>query len=200
MRKVSKLIIAGSLLFCGIVTMSFGLPEEIKGWFIAGTEPDSYEIGLEQDATRGGKVAFMKSTESKIKGFGTLMQSFVPTDYLGKKVKLSGYIRSKDIVGWSGMWLRIDGDPVGNKGPKMLGFDNMQDRPIKGTTDWKLYEIVLEVPAETKGISYGVLTSGTGSIWMDDLKFEIVEKSIPTTKRQDDINLEKPTNTSFEEN
>jgi AraC family transcriptional regulator len=27
----------------------------------------------------------------------------------------------------------------------MVAFDNMQDRPIKGTTDWQRYEVVLDV-------------------------------------------------------
>jgi hypothetical protein len=200
MKKVSKFILSGTLLICGILTMSFTLQEEIKGWFLAGNSPESYEIGIEYNAERNGKVAYMKSTQSKIKGFGTMMQSFVPNDYLGKTVKLSGYIKSKDVIGWSGMWMRIDGAICENKKSKMLGFDNMEDRPIKGTTKWTLYEIVLEVPTEAKNISYGVLTSGTGVVWMDDFKFEIVDKSTLTSKRQNSLNLDKPTNTSFEEN
>jgi hypothetical protein len=197
MKKIARIIIASALIVSvfGLLSFKENLQGEVKGWYLAGSSPSSYEIGIEKDLARQGNVAFMKSTENKIKGFGTLMQSFSPKDYLGKKVKLSGYIRSKDLADWAGMWMRIDGEGKDNKSQKMLGFDNMQDRPIKGTTDWKLYEIILEVPVDASNISYGVLTSGTGSIWMDDLQFEIVEKSVPTTKR----NLEKPTNTSFEE-
>ncbi len=33
-----------------------------------------------------------------------------------------------------------------DKGPKMLAFDNMQDRPIKGASNWQRYAVVLEVP------------------------------------------------------
>jgi len=50
---------------------------------------------------------------------------------------LSGYIKSEDVNGWSGMWMRIDGESN-----QQLGFDNMRDRAIKGTTDWKIYVIV----------------------------------------------------------
>ncbi len=79
------------------------------------------------------------------------MQSISAENYLDKRLRLSGFIKSKDVNGWSGMWMRIDGD-----NGKQLGFDNMQTRPIKGTTDWKQYEIVLDVPANSKTINYGV--------------------------------------------
>jgi hypothetical protein len=122
------------------------------------------------------------------------MQSFVPEDYLGKRVKLSGYIKSQNVLAWAGMWFRIDGDPR----EKELGFDNMQNRPIKGTTDWKKYEIVLDVPMNSKYIAYGVLLSSMGKVWIDDLHFEIVSKDTPVTNITPQLN-NKPMNTSFEE-
>jgi hypothetical protein len=30
-----------------------------------------------------------------------------------------------------------------DKGKDMIAFDNMQDRPIEGTTDWQRYDAVL---------------------------------------------------------
>lgn len=200
MKKIVKLIIASTLLVSVLGMFSFKeeLENEVKGWFKAGNSPDSYEIGIETDAARGGKVAYMKSIKPKIKGFGSLMQQFIPSEYLGKRVRLSGYLKTKDVLGWSGMWMRIDGEAVQGKSPKMLGFDNMNDRRIVGTTDWKQYEIVLDVPSDSKLIAYGILTSGTGLIWMDDLKFEIIDKNIPTTSGSK-YNLDKPTNTSFED-
>ena len=201
MKKIRKIIIASTLLISVVGLFSFNeeVEGEVKGWFKAGNSPESYEIGIESDVARGGKVAYMKSIKPKIKGFGSLMQGFIPTEYLGKRVKLSGHLKTKDVQGWSGMWMRIDGETVQGKSAKMLGFDNMNDRRITGTTDWKQYEIILDVPSESKLIAYGILISGTGSIWMDDLKFEIVENTVSTTKNSNSYNLEKPTNTSFED-
>jgi len=54
----------------------------------------------------------------------------------------------------AGFWLRIDG----KENPKQqLGFDNMNNRPVKGTTDWKLYQIVLDVPENSGLINFGAL-------------------------------------------
>ena len=161
---------------------------------MAGSNPESYEIGIEKNTERNGNVAYLKSKDSKIKGFGTIMQSFDPNNYLGKKVKLTAYIKANNVKDWAGMWLRIDGSSGKN-----LGFDNMGDRPIKGTTPWTKYEIILEVPKTAINISYGVLTSGTGDVLIDDFKFEIIKNSVKSTGHGKTLKLTKPTNTNFEE-
>ena len=55
----------------------------------------------------------------------------------GKFITLRGYLKTEDVDGMSGLWLRLDGHS-GN-----LGFDNMHNRPLKGTNDWAEYTIVL---------------------------------------------------------
>jgi hypothetical protein len=173
---------------------SFKNTKDIKGWILAGSAPSKYEIGVEENSERNGKVGFLKSTKTKIKGeFGTIMQSFFPEEYLGKRLKLSVYIKSEDVKDWAGMWMRVDGE----KG-KTLSFDNMQTRPIEGSTVWKQYQIILDVPKESINLSYGVLLSGTGKVWMDSFEFEVVTNTSTTTGNDAKKNLKKPTNTSFD--
>jgi hypothetical protein len=71
---------------------------------------------------------------------------------------------------------------------KVLGFDNMHDRPITGTTEWTKSQIVLNVPAESSRIAYGVLLGGEGQVWIDDIKFDVVGEDIPTTGRTGEEN------------
>ena len=183
-----------------LVLFSFSSEPEtnVEGWFLAGSEPESYEIGVEKDAEREGSVGFIKSTKNKIKGFGTIMQSFIPEDYIGKRVKLTAYIKTENVDGWVGLWMRVDGPAKkGDKYRESLAFDNMNDRKIKGSTSWQKYEIILDVADEAENLAYGVLLSGTGEAWLDDLTFEIVDKndeSTTTAKKK----LKAPTNTSFE--
>ncbi len=166
---------------------------------MAGSNPENYSIGIEKSAERNSKVGYLKSvgTKNPKNGFGTIMQQFDPEDYLGEKVKLTGYIKSENVKDWAGMWMRVDGD--GHK-KRPLSFDNMQDRPIKGSLNWKKYEIILDVPQESQLIAYGVLVSGMGSVWLDDFKFEIVTEDANTTGTGRASQLERPTNTDFEEN
>lgn len=182
----------------GLLMLSFTkLPNDIKGWFLAGSSPGSYTIGVVKDAQRNGNVGYIKSknTEITVQEFGTIMQQFTPKDYLGKKVKLTGYLKSANVKAWAGMWMRVDGNDK-----KVLSFDNMQDRPIRGTTDWTKYEIILNVPKESKLLAYGVLLSGNGSVWLDDFKFEILQSDEEPTGSGVSFKLDKPTNTGFEEN
>ena len=168
--KTKKIKLAGIILFT--MLSSFKLSSDIKGWFLAGSSPEKYEYGLERGNDETGNIAYLKSKqETKIKPgeFGTLMQSFLPKKYLGKKLKLTANIKTKNVERWCGMWMRIDGKK------KHLAFDNMKNRKIKGSNNWKQYEIVLEVPNESINISYGVLISGKGEVWMDNFNFEIIK-------------------------
>jgi len=63
----------------------------------------------------------------------------------------------------------------------MLGFDNMDDRPVTGTTEWAQHAIVLDVPSEATRFFFGVFQVGPGATWFDDFRFEVVDESVPTT-------------------
>ncbi len=91
---------------------------------------------------------------------------------MGTRIKMTGYIKSEHVADWSGMWLRIDA----KTGNESLGFDNMYDRPVKGTSDWTKCEIIMDVPAESGTLNYGVLINGIGKIWFDNVSFEIIGK------------------------
>ena len=189
MKKTIICSLAGLAMIC---LLSLDLP---KGWFKSGSAPDKYEMGIATSAGANGKnVATIKSTAEKIKGyeFGTLMQSCLPGKYLGKKVKMTGMVKSEQVTGWAGLWLRVD--EADSK--KSLSFDNMYDRRITGTTDWKEYEIILDVPNNSSKLAYGALLSGKGQIWFDNIKFEIVDEHALTTGRS---TLEEPQNLNFED-
>lgn len=176
-----------------VILFSFDLP---SNWFIAGSKPNSYEMGIDNSVQHDGKyAATIKSNTKSIKGFGTLMQSCLPDKYLGKKVKISGFMRSENVTGWAGFWFRVDQA----NSAKSLAFDNMQDRAIKGTTEWKQYEIILEVPKNASNLAYGALLSGTGQIWFSNIKFEEVSASyVSTGKDKNYVPLSEPANLNFE--
>jgi len=172
-------------------------PQPPKGWFVAGSHRREYVASLDRESRHTGKAsAHFESAVLKTGGFGTLMQVFQAADFRSKRVRLSGYVRSRNVQDWAGLWMRVDG-----AGGKSLAFDNMQDRPIKGTSDWTKYEIVLNVPAQAEQIAYGILLTGRGDVWMDDLKFEVVGDATTTTT---DGNAGKipdaPVNLDFEQN
>ena len=127
--------------------------------------------------------------------FGTVMQQFNAKEYLGKRMKLSAFIKAENVEGWAGLWMRIDGD-----GAQQLKFDNMQERPIKGTSQWNYYDSVLDIPLEAEIINIGVLLQGKGCIWSDSFTFEEVDHTVETTDFQiEEIIPTEPSNLSFDE-
>jgi hypothetical protein len=93
------------------------------------------------------------------------------------------------------MWMRADGPD------RKIQFDNMDSRPVRGTTGSTRYEIVLDVPADSIDIAFGFfLTKGGGKVWGDNFKFEKVDPSVPLTAPASVAPAlpKEPTNTDFE--
>ena len=168
----------------------------MKSWFMAGSDPQDYELGIDANAVHTGKNSgYIKAKVAEPRGFGTMMQMFKANDYLNKRMRFSAFVKSEGIEAWSGLWMRIDGPQQGS-----LGFDNMQNRPIKGTTDWRKYDVVLDVPQESVAIALGILLSGKGQAWVSEIQFEEVGADVPTTSHERDGELpEKPGNLDFAE-
>lgn len=189
---MKTVLLHSALLGAALSLVSFTLP---TGWFAAGSQPKSYEMGIAAGSGQSGKnAATIKSIETGVTGFGTLMQNSSPGKFLGKRVRMTGYLKSQDVTGWAGFWLRVD--KAGASRP--LAFDNMQERAVKGTTDWKKYELVLDVPADATNLAYGALLDQTGQIWFDNIRFEVVDATVPVSGRQQALPT-APTNLNFEE-
>lgn len=170
---------------------------EIKGWFLSGSNPYDYEMDVDHNHVYQGNVsAILQSKNSKkSNSFGTMMQQFNAKLYKNSRVKLSAFIKTESITESSGLWMRVD-----DKYEDILQFDNMSDRPIKGTKNWNIYSVVLDVPEESEVISFGILLNGPGKVWIDNIKFTKVNKNVPSTNmnQRKDL-LDEPVNLSFED-
>ncbi len=84
--------------------------------------------------------------------------------YQGHTIRLRGYMKTENVSGWAGLWMRVDGTS------RAIAFDNMGRRPVTGTTDWTAYEIELPYDeSEAKGVALGALIVGdAGKIWIDN--------------------------------
>lgn len=195
MKKISIITLTIIFVFAGLFLINNkSNAQKIGGWFIAGNKPNSYNVGLDKTTYKsGGSSAFIASSEKKIDGFGTVMQTCNAQNYLGKRIKMTAYIKSENVSDWAGMWLRVDSKLT----KKSLSFDNMQDRPIKGNNGWTKCEIILDVPEESGTLNYGFLLSGTGKVWFDYISFEVVDKLKMTTTKEYLI-PDKPVNIDFE--
>ncbi len=165
-----------------------------KNWTGGGK---GYEISLDAQNKRTGKAGVsIKFTGKEVEqnAFGTITQGIAADMYHGKRVRLTGYIKTADADKAS-LWMRVDGK---DEKARSLAFDNMQNgREVKGTQEWRKCEVVLDVSDEAKAVYFGSLLSGKGQMWVDDLQLEFVGKDVPVT---DMVMLPKePKNLGFEE-
>ncbi len=143
--------------------------EALLGWTFTSRQDSCYSAQLEQRVVHSGrKAACLQSIAAPSpEDFAVVTQVVDARLYRGQKVRLSGYARSDKVSQWAGLWMRIDP----KSGPP-LEFDNMQKRPIRGTTEWTQYSIELNVSFQADQIHIGGLLMGPGTIWLDDLKLE----------------------------
>jgi hypothetical protein len=147
-------------------------------WRITGSRAPDYEAGLLPGVTYGGdRVAQLRlrPAVSEPAGFGALVQSIAAARYLGRRVSFSAMVKVTGLTGWAGLWLRVDG-PSG-----MLVLDNMEDRALRGTTDWTEARIVLDVAEQARVLLFGALLSGAGAVDLSRLRFEEADEAVPTT-------------------
>jgi hypothetical protein len=168
---------------------------QAKGWTLA-FQPEqlkAYPVTLDSTVKHEGKYALNITQASDGAEFGVAAYTISHT-FEGDNIELKGYLKLQDVVGSAGLWLRVDG-----KG-ESIAFDNMQKQALKGTADWKEYSIKLPYQSDkATQIVFGGLLSGSGKIWIDDLRLyingkpvqEATCKAIKLTKAQTDTAFSK---------
>jgi len=155
----------------------------MESWFLTGAGGGNFRAHVDtsifHSGTASGSVQAMGAAGPSESG--VLMQQFLAEEYRGKRLRMSAYIKSENVENWAALWMRVDGRQ------SILAFDNMQDRPIKGTHDWQKYNNVLDVPEKGMAIAFGILLSGQkGRVWFDDVQFETVGPEVSVTGRTND--------------
>jgi hypothetical protein len=116
--------------------------------------------------------------------FGNLMQRFPASPYLMRRIRFKVSVRTElpsPSSLWSRLksrlflpqnraqlWLRID-----NQDGKMEFLDNMALRPIT-SPEWHNYEISTIVPADAANINVGAMLIGSGKVYLDDARLEVL--------------------------
>ncbi|MFZ5444205.1 MAG: hypothetical protein ACOZQL_29685 [Myxococcota bacterium] len=139
----------------------------VQGWRLTGSRPDAYELRCDGVFTDCAvPILRTKAFKSEPYGMGSLTHSESAETWRGRRVELRAELRTGSTDGWAGLWMRIDG-----KDGQVLAFDNMQNRPLRGTSSFAWYSVVLDVPANAERISFGVLLHGPGAVYVRELAF-----------------------------
>jgi hypothetical protein len=148
------------------------------GWYVSFFQA-KYESRVDPRVRHDGlPSAYIKSLESNSKGWASDNQTFDAKLYRGKRMRFSGMVKTVDAKDWAGLWMRVENEQ------KVVAFDNMETRPIKGTTDWHPYAVVLDVPKDATTIKLGFTLSGDGEMWAANFSFAPVADNVPVTGTQ----------------
>lgn len=148
------------------------------GWDIGFRSGGANGYLLQIDSTEAHNGQYALSMEAdpdaKSRTFGAC-STVIPATFQGETIELTAYIKTDNIAaeGFANLWMRIDGESGS------LAFDNMNDRNVTGTNDWKAYTITLPLDDDAQKIFVGGLIGGdTGKAWFDNFKVLVDGKPI----------------------
>ncbi|GLQ09844.1 hypothetical protein GCM10007913_17760 [Devosia yakushimensis] len=171
---------------------SLSLPQ---GWMRSGSKPRLYRSGLDPATGNALIESRLDSGTISASDFCTLMQSIAAAPYIGKRIRLTGEIRTENAADGGTIFMRIDGETATS-----LRFDNLNTREtdgaVTGTSDWQTRNIVFDVPEEAVSVHFGFFLAGNGRCWARQFTLETVDSSVPTSIRQLRY-LREPTNLDF---
>lgn len=150
----------------------------IAGWTAVTTDAGEYSIAPEPLRRTGGYGTMGVEIASRVAsptGSALLLQSIRADEFRGRRVRFAGWLRTEDVDGQSGLLARVDGAGVVQTSDYMVGH------PVMGTTAWRHYEIVLDVPRDAVGITFGLQLTGTGQVYADDFALDAVDEGIAVT-------------------
>lgn len=144
----------------------------------AGTRPGGWSGGPadtlfsdEQIVHGGQRSARIERSADRKEELSTLSYS-IPIDFTGERIELRGFLRTRNVTSYVGLWMRQDGEAPN------LSIANMSDQRIGGTRDWAEYSISLPRHADARRLVFGVLLRGPGEAWIDDLQLLVDGKPV----------------------
>jgi C-terminal processing protease CtpA/Prc len=147
------------------------------GWFA----PPGTAV-IDDKVFHGGAASVRIERRANSDGQFSGISYVLPIDFRAETIELRGYLRSSEVTGGViAMWLRVDGQ-AGS-----LGFNTTQGQGVTGTTDWTEYRLSLLIKPEARRLAFGVLVTGPGTLWADDLQLLADGKPVTDFPRIDAI-------------
>ena len=141
------------------------------------SKPAGHIKSLIPNIPRNGKYDFWTNPGRMIatRTFASPLNKF-----RGRRIRISGWIKTNDVRECAGLEMHAYG-----AGGEIRAIDAMVcARPIHGTTDWREYQIVQDIPQDATKILLGAILFCSGEIWTDDFRVEVVGSDVPLTDDQ----------------
>ena len=144
--------------------LDFEMADCTGGWY-----PDwsvAFEWGVDSSVRYSGQQSLRIHVDSAA-SYGSMARNMAASEVAGKRVRLSGYMRTEAVTGYAGFWYASL-----NKGGGFSVAD-MSAQEVRGTTPWTRYTIEVDIPLNARDIIIGADVVGSGTAWFDAFELEI---------------------------
>jgi C-terminal processing protease CtpA/Prc len=133
------------------------------------------ELKIDSTNAVSGKNSMLINVKEG-EGFGCVAYK-LPANFKGKKITLEGFMKYENVTdGFVGLLVRIDKDG------QSVGFDNMQNQKLQGTSEWKKHTVTIDFKENADEIYVAGILVGKGKAWFDNFKVTIDGKPIEKLK------------------
>jgi len=170
----------GQITNSGFETQNDSIATLPNNWYFK--KIDGYKASTDPNFKfEGQKSLKIGSTDgdlNKFMPFSQIVELNVPQL---KKVTITAYIKTEEIVGNATVWCQI-----WDKDKNQIGFNSLQVQNvlIDKTNDWKKYSLEMVLNTNCKKLLLGGLLNGKGTVWFDQFSIEEANSSsVPPSKK-----------------
>lgn len=189
MKKIISLLVTAFFILDSFSQYNFGFEEMIPDsgklvtWNIkSGPSFSGPVFNIDKEIKHGGNQSLSierKKTDTTTQF--TPVSVFIPAQFNGNKISISGWLKTENVSGYAELWFRID-----DEYKKLLSLINYPHGRLKGTTDWTKYDTTITIPENAHIMYFGFLIVGAGKVWGDDLSLQVdgtpIEKVVQGNK------------------
>lgn len=161
---------------------------DVPGWQVPGSKDRrGYSFSLDTAVKfHGDRSLLIRSVvpEPRDPNNTFIQQKFSAEHFRNKRIRLSAYAKLSNVES-ANFWLQITADNM-----VVLNDDRMNDRLLKGSADWRRYDIVMDVPDKSSLIRVGISLQGSGQLWVDKLTIDEVGLEVPVTGSKSPTDIE----------
>lgn len=168
--------------------------KEMYPWKVGGVKAKHYSFQRDTSIKSEGLASARITNNTVVYGYGSICRYEDAEKFQNTRVRITAAVRTEiaQREGWAGLagWSKV--------GRRVEDYQSMHDRKIRDTTDWTDYSITVDVPKDAWRLAFGVMLSGVGKVWIDNVRWELVD-TLDKSERVLFGHFAKPYNSDFEE-
>ncbi|MEM9526671.1 MAG: hypothetical protein AAGA31_08695, partial [Bacteroidota bacterium] len=164
----SQQVIAQQVLNLDFEELSVEGPSRPWGWNVYSFAPGVAFI-CDSLAAKSGKYSLKISNEEETNDHPFELSFFVePNQILNRKITIAAWAKSIDFKGKAGINIKS----VGSLGEE-YGTLQEKNTEIQYSSEWRPYEIEIDLGLQPHSILVTLFFKGTGTVWFDNLELKI---------------------------